>query len=216
MYHFSYFKEPERTRLLQFMEEHPFIFLTGSFLNGHQVATQVPVVVTEKADGLYLEGHLMRNTDHHSAFVENAQVLAVFTGPSAYVSASWYTTPGIGSTWNYMSIHVPGLIRFLTSTELMDLMHRFTLKFEAGNTQSPTVYANLTSDYLGKMMPAIVGFEIKIETIENVFKLSQNRDEQSYTNIIAQLRARGGGSSAVAEEMEKRKTTLFSKGNRDK
>src|ERR1043165_9353235 len=105
MYHFSYFKETDKDRLLQFFRDYPFAFLTGSFNSGKQVATQIPVL-TELRDGeLYLQGHIMRNTDHHKAFVENPQALLVFTGPNAYVSASWYSNPQIGSTWNYMSIH---------------------------------------------------------------------------------------------------------------
>jgi transcriptional regulator len=59
------------------------------------------------------------------------------------------------------------------------------------------------------MMPAIVGIEIKAEKLDNVFKLSQNRDEESYLNIIAKLREKGGNSALIAEEMIKRKTMLF-------
>jgi transcriptional regulator len=62
------------------------------------------------------------------------------------------------------------------------------------------------------MMPAIVGFEIKAEKIENVFKLSQNRDEKSYLNIISKLEAKGGNSVVIAAEMKKRKAALFPEG----
>jgi transcriptional regulator len=62
------------------------------------------------------------------------------------------------------------------------------------------------------MMPAIVGFEIKAAHIGNVFKLSQNRDEASYLNIITQLEAQGGSAALVASEMKKRKDALFPKG----
>lgn len=212
MYHFSYFKEPNQQALLQFMQEHPFAFLTGSFLSGQQVATQVPLLAEERDGELFLQGHIMRNTDHHKAFAENNKVLAVFTGPSAYVSASWYSNPRIGSTWNYMSIHVSGALRFMESEELMELMRRFTLKFEEGNTASPTIFDNLPEHFLSKMMPAIAGFEIRAEKLDNVFKLSQNRDEASYRNIIAQLEARGGDSARIAAEMRQRMRALFPPG----
>ncbi|HRU60913.1 MAG TPA: hypothetical protein P5565_05530, partial [Bacteroidia bacterium] len=61
-------------------------------------------------------------------------------------------------------------------------------------------------------MPAIVGFELKAEQFENVFKLSQNRDEQSYRNIITRLEARGGESALIAAEMRKRQEELFPPG----
>jgi transcriptional regulator len=51
-----------------------------------------------------------------------------------------------------------------------------------------------------------VGFEIKADKLDNVFKLSQNRDEESYLNIISKLQAQGGYSAMVAEEMKKRRS----------
>jgi transcriptional regulator len=212
MYNFSYFKEKDRKTILEFIEEHPFAFMTGSFLSGKQVATQIPILLEERDGELYLQGHIMRNTDHHKALVENPNSLLVFTGPSCYVSASWYSNPSIGSTWNYMSVHVAGAVNFMSNEQLIAFMRRLTLKFEKGNTESLTFYDNLPEQFLNKMMPAIAGFEIKAENIENVFKLSQNRDEKSYLNIISKLEGIGGNSALIAAELKKRKSTLFPEG----
>ncbi len=212
MYNFSYFKEKDKQVILDFMEEHPFAFMTGSYLSGEQVATQIPILLEERNGELFLQGHIMRNTDHHKAFIENPNVLIVFTGPSCYVSASWYSNPQIGSTWDYMSVHVNGKVNFMTDDRLVEFMRKLTLKFENGNTQSQTFYDNLPDQFLNKMMPAIVGFEIKADKIENVFKLSQNRDEKSYLNIISKLQEIGGSSALIAEELIKRKAELFQEG----
>jgi transcriptional regulator len=212
MYHFSYFKEPNKHVVLKFMEEHPFAFVTGSFLSGSQVATQIPILVEERDGDLFLQGHIMRTTDHHKAFHENPNALSVFSGPSTYVSASWYSNPQIGSTWNYMSVHIHGNIRFMSDDELIAFMKKLTLKFERGNTQSPTLYDNLPHEFLSKMMPGIIGFEVRAEKIENVFKLSQNRDEKSYLNIIANLEEQGGDGALIALEMRKRQAQLFPPG----
>jgi transcriptional regulator len=209
MYNFSYFKEKDKQTILNLIEENPFAFMTGSYLSGEQVATQIPVLFEERNGELFLQGHLMRNTDHHKALVENPNALLVFTGPNCYVSASWYSNPQIGSTWNYMSVHIGGQINFMSNDELIHFMRKLTLKFEKGNTQSLTFYDNLSDQFLNKMMPAIVGFEIKAEKIENVFKLSQNRDEKSYLNIISKLEEQGGNNALVAVEMRKRKEALF-------
>jgi transcriptional regulator len=209
MYNFSYFKEKDRQTILNFIAENPFAFMTGSYLSGKQVATQIPVLFEERDGELILQGHIMKNTDHHKAFIENPNALLVFTGPSCYVSASWYTNPQIGSTWNYMSVHAAGQVNFMTDEELISFMRKLTLKFENGNQQSLTFYDNLPQQFLNKMMPGIVGFEIKAEKIENVFKLSQNRDEESYMNIISKLEAQGGNSALIALEMRKRKSALF-------
>lgn len=212
MYHFSYFKEKDKQVILEFIENNPFAFLTGSFSSGKQVATQIPVLMEVRNGELYLQGHIMRNTDHHKAFLENPQALLVFTGANCYVSASWYSNPQIGSTWNYMSVHVNGPINFMSPEELIQFMRKLTLMFEKGNTASQTFYDNLPADFLNKMMPAIVGFEIKADHIENVFKLSQNRDEASYNNIISKLEEIGGSSTAIAAEMRKRRAQLFPPG----
>lgn len=212
MYHFSYFKEKDRKVIFELIEKFPFAFLTGSLKSGKQVATQVPILFEERNDELYLQGHIMRNTDHHKAFIENQNVLAVFTGPSAYVSASWYSNPQIGSTYNYMSVHVNGRMRFMSDAELIEFMRKFTLKFEKGNPLSPTIYDNLPVSFIDKMLPAIVGFGIKTETLDNVFKLSQNRDKESFENIIRNLEDIGGNSALVALEMKKRISELFPTG----
>ncbi len=212
MYHFSYFKEKDKQTILNFIEENPFAFMTGSYLSGGQVATQIPLLLKERNGELFLQGHLMRNTDHHKAFIENPNALLVFTGPSCYVSASWYSNPQIGSTWNYMSVHIGGKVNFMSNDELIEFMRKLTLKFEKGNTQSLTFYDNLPDQFLNKMIPAIVGFEIKADKIENVFKLSQNRDEKSYNNIISKLEEQGGSSALIALEMRKRKIDLFPPG----
>lgn len=209
MYNFSYFKEKDKEVIKAFIEDNPFAFLTGSYLSGAQVATQIPMLFEERGGELYLKGHIMRNTDHHKALVENPNALVVFAGPSCYVSASWYSNPQIGSTWNYMSVHIGGQVNFMTSEELVQFMKAFTLKFEKGNTASQTIYDNLPDSFLNKMMPAIVGFEIRAEKIDNVFKLSQNRDEKSYLNIISKLEEQGGNSALIASEMKKRKAELF-------
>lgn len=213
MYNFSYFKEKDQDRILDFMKANPFAFLTGSSISGDQVATQIPLLTDIRDGELFLQGHIMRKTHHHKAFMENQKVLTVFTGPNAYVSATWYSNPNMGSTWNYMSVHVQGVMRFMSNDELINLMKKFTLHFERNNNESPTIFDNLPDSYLDKMMPAIVGFEIKADHIDNVFKLSQNRDEQSYVNIIAELEKQGGNSALIASEMQKRKDELFPAGS---
>ena len=212
MYHFSYFKEHDQQVILQLLADYPLAFVTGSFANGMQTATQIPMLYKVRAGTLYVQGHIMRNTDHHKAFIENPNALVVFTGPSAYVSASWYSNPHMGSTYNYMSVHLSGKIQFMLPEVFADWMRRFTLQFEQGNVASPTIYDNLGVDYTNKMMAGIVGIEMRVEKLDTVFKLSQNRDEESYVNIIEQLKKRGGNSALIAEEMEKRKGSLYFEG----
>ncbi|MDQ3049290.1 MAG: FMN-binding negative transcriptional regulator [Bacteroidota bacterium] len=209
MYSLPYFKEPDEKVVREFIDKHPFAFVTGCDANNRPVATQLPVFLEEDGSRLILRGHMMKNTDHHKAFIHNRELLVVFTGPHAYVSATWYSDPHQASTWNYMSVHVRGTIRFLGDEELVNVLRKVTLYFENNNPQSTTIYDNLSPEYTLHLMKAIVAFEIEVTAMENVFKLSQNRDKQSFLNIIEKLEVQGGDSSKVAEEMRKRLNTLY-------
>ena len=211
MYNLPYFKEEDQEVVLKFMRDHPFVFLTGVNEENKPVATQVPVFIDEKDGKLYLTGHIMRNTDHHKAFEQNRNVLAVFTGPHVYVSGTWYSNPQQASTWNYMSVHVKGSIRFGNEEDLIAILKRLTLHYENNNTASTTIFDNLPSEYTGRLMKAIVAFEVKITSIENVFKLSQNRDEKSFRNIMDKLNEQGSDARFIADEMKKRQQQLFGK-----
>ncbi|HEY6062932.1 MAG TPA: FMN-binding negative transcriptional regulator, partial [Chitinophagaceae bacterium] len=208
MYDLPHHKEKDHEVIIQFMKDHPFIFLTGSDSVNKPVATQVPVFIDEKEGKYFLTGHIMRNTDHHKAFEQNKNVLAVFTGPHTYVSATWYTSP-VGSTWNYMSVHAKGTIRFGDTGELISVLRRLTLHYENNNTASATVFDNLPAEYTERMMKGIVPFEIEINDLQHVFKLSQDRDEKSYDNIIQQLKQKNGDAKMIAAIMEKRKSKVF-------
>ena len=211
MYNLPYFKEQDGEVVLEFMRKHPFIFLCGVDAENKPIASQVPVFIDEKEGKLFLTGHIMKNTDHHKAFENNSNVLAVFTGPHTYVSATWYDDPHQASTWNYMSVHAKGTIRFGDYNDLVAILKRLTLFYENGNTASTTVFDNLSSEYTEKLMKAIVAFEIEITSIDNVFKLSQNRNEKSFHNIIEKLKAQGNDGEFIAEEMKKRQHQLFGK-----
>jgi len=209
MYDLPHHKENDPEVIIQFMKDHPFVFLTGSDATHKPVATQVPVFIDEKEGKYFLTGHIMRNTDHHKAFEQNENVLAVFTSPHTYVSATWYTNPSVGSTWNYMSVHAKGTIRFGDKDELIFILKRLSLHYENNNAASATVFDNLPAEYTERMMKAIVPFEIEITDLQHVYKLSQDRDEKSYDNIIQQLKQKEGDAKIIAEIMEKRKSKVF-------
>lgn len=209
MYNLPYFKEGDQQVVLEFIHQHPFAFITGCDENNRPVATQIPVFIEQRNDRLYLSGHMMKQTDHHKAFQKNPNVLCVFTGNHTYVSATWYSNPHQASTWNYMSVHVKGQLRFLDENSLVDVLKKISLHFENGNTASSTVYDNLPEDYRNHLIKAIVAFEVEVESIDNVFKLSQNRDRESYQHIIEKLNAQDGDGKTIAEEMDKRINQVF-------
>jgi transcriptional regulator len=184
MYDLPYHKERKDESIRDFVLKYPFAYLTGCDSMNKPIATQVPVFIEEKEGRRLMRGHMMRNTDHHKAFLQNAHVLVVFTGRHCYVSATWYSNPSQASTWNYMSVHVKGTIRFLDENALIDVLKSTTLHFENYNQESTTIFDNLLPQYTNRLMNAIVAFEIEVEELDTVFKLSQDRDIESYQNII--------------------------------
>jgi transcriptional regulator len=209
MYNLPQYKEENTEEVFKFMQDYPFVFLSGVDADNKPIATQVPVFIDKKEGKMFLTGHIMKNTDHHKAFLQNDNVLAVFTGPHSYISATWYSNPSQASTWNYMSVHAKGKIKFGGGDELVAILKRLTLHYENGNQNSTTIYDNLSPAYLEPLMKAIVSFEVEIENIEHVFKLSQNRDEKSYDSIIHNLKVQGGDAETIGTIMEKRKHKVF-------
>lgn len=209
MYDLPEFKEQDPEALRQFINAHPFATIMGATKSGLPVATQIPLLIDERDGRLLLSGHMMRKTDHHLAFAENPQALCLFSGAHTYVSASWYSNPQQGSTWNYRSVQARGSLRFLDEAGLVAVMQRTSLHFEGDNAASPTVFDNLPRSYTDRMLKAIVGFEIAVEELRHVFKLSQNRDAGSYRNIIAKLQEGDGQAQEVAQLMKANGPRLF-------
>ena len=209
MYSLPHFKEKDKEVVLQFIHEHPFAFLAGCSEMGEPVATQVPVFIEEREGKLFLTGHIMRQTDHHKAFEKNPNVLVVFNSPHTYVSATWYGNPHQASTWNYMSVHVKGVLRFLDEEGLIKVLRKTTLHFENNNSQSSTVFDNLPEEYVNKLIKMIIAFEVEVKEIDNVFKLSQNHDKDDYNRIIEKLQKQGSEGKFIAKEMKKRSWQLF-------
>jgi transcriptional regulator len=108
-----------------------------------------------------------------------------------------------------MSVHAKGIIRFLDDNALEDVLRKTSLHFENYNQQSTTIFDNLPLEFKQKVMKAIVAFEIEVKEMDNVFKLSQDRDAKSYDNIKEQLKKQGEDGQVIAAEMEKRTKEVF-------
>jgi len=202
MYKFPYYTEADTEKVIGFMKENSFAVIVGQG-EIHPAATHIPLEVEVVNGKILLSGHLMKKTDHHTAFSKNENVLVIFSGPHAHISASWYTNPVMGSTWNYMVVHAKGKISFKDERGTYEAVKAITNKYES--PESPSSFDKLPQEYIDGMVKAIAGFTIEVDRFENTFKLSQNRDKDSQKNIIEQLRKRTDANSlAIADEMEKR------------
>jgi transcriptional regulator len=204
MYTVPHYTETNREAVLAFMQAHPFVLIAGSGKDGYPVATQVPVQMEVKPDGtIALSGHIMRKTSHHQAWMKNPKVMVVFQGPHAFISAAWYEGMLSASTWNYMTVQATGEIRFRDEAGTRKAIAALTEQYEGPNSR--VAFDRLPEEYITQNLKAIVGFDIRLENMEAVFKLSQNRTEAHRRQIITELRKRNTGmDAAIADEIEKR------------
>ncbi|HEY6612785.1 MAG TPA: FMN-binding negative transcriptional regulator [Pseudomonas sp.] len=126
-----------------------------------------------------LYGHLARANPHWRELAAGGDTLAIFCGPEAYVSPSWY--PGKAEdgkavpTWNYVAVHAYGQAEVFDEPErLRLLLGRLSERHEAGRPQ-PWSLDDAPRDYIDAMLRAIVGFALPIRRLEGKWKLSQNR-----------------------------------------
>lgn len=208
MYNVPYFKAANHEEVLAFMKAHPFIMLCGIGEDGYPVATHIPVLIELREGQVFLLGHMMRKQQHTFCFTHNKLALAVFTGEHSYISASWYASPNVASTWNYKAIHAKGLLRFLNEQELYNILVKLTDHFE-GSKDSPAAVANMQEEYIANNMKAIVAFEVAVTTIDHVFKMSQNKNLTDHENIIRHLQEGDAQQQYLATQMQQQKDQLF-------
>jgi len=197
-----HFAETDEKVLLAHIERYDFGLLITA--GGGLIASQVPFLVERRAGRLYLLGHLAR-PNPQCAVLEDGEALAVFHGPHAYVSPSWYGPGPAVPTWNYATVHAYGTARATTDRAwLGDLLQRLSARHEAREAR-PWRMADEPEAFLAGMMNGIVGFEIAVSRLEGKFKLSQNRPAADRPRIIAALDARDDADShGVARLMRER------------
>lgn len=201
MYKGKKFIAADDVSVVQLMRDYPFAILMCVDEMHLPVATQIPFLVEERADGLHLVGHVMRKTDHWQAMKSNPSVRVLFTGPHAYISASWYTNPLQASTWNYMTVQATGKVEFLDADGLRDVLEKVTIYFE--NAGSSALYANIDESYIQQHLTAIEAIDIKVEELTHTFKLSQNKDPETFSRIIDQLENGNEEQRLLAAQMMK-------------
>lgn len=140
-------------------------------------ADHVPMLL--EAEAGVLRGHIARANPLWRNLKPGAQALAVFLGPDAYVSPSWYPskaeTGKAVPTWNYLTVHVRGTLTFSENPDwLRAHVAALSAAHEAGREQ-PWSIDDAPASYIDGMLRAIVGFELSIASLEGKWKLSQNR-----------------------------------------
>jgi transcriptional regulator len=189
------FRVEERRALVGFIDAHAFGTLVSSGPAGLSVS-HVPFLVEAPQDGpLTLLVHFARSNPHWRELEAADDVLAIFQGPHAYVSPTWYENHPAVPTWNYTVVHAHGRARPIDEARLRGMLARLAAKYEEGNAE-PWRMEALPEDFTAKMVNAVAGFAIEVEKLEGKFKLSQNRPGRDAALAADALESRGEAALA--------------------
>jgi transcriptional regulator len=201
------FVELDPVYITEFIKKHAFGTLI-TFDGKRPVASQLLLNSKGQVPSkLVLYGHMARKNPQWEAFGSQSEVLSLFEGPHAYVSASWYSINS-APTWNYITVQAYGIPRIIDDRNtLYELLKGLVDSQEEGFPESRRYrIESMPNDLLQSMMDSIVGFEINVTQIQCVVKLSQNRSSKDYDHITEMLKEQGDkGSVSIADEMKKRK-----------
>jgi transcriptional regulator len=149
-------------------------------------------------------GHLARANPQWQRIKPGFQALAIFLGPNAYITPSWYPTKQqdgkVVPTWNYLAIHAYGTISFFDDpAQLRAHVSKMTETHEAPRS-APWAVSDAPASYVDQMLRAIIGFRLVITRLEGKWKMSQNRPGQDVEGVLKGLeREDGGDHRPVAE-----------------
>jgi transcriptional regulator len=196
------FRETDLPALHQFVERHSFGLLVSQ-LDGGLFATHLPFLLDRTAGGCgTLLGHLARANPQWRQW-DGQPVLAVFSGPHAYVSPSWYEAEAAVPTWNYVAVHAYGRIRLVDDPAgLRDIVRRSVEVYERS---MPRPWAmSETGSFVERLLGQIVGFRLEVERLEGKWKLSQNHPAERREKVARALAGRGDENAAAVAALMRR------------
>ena len=209
MYNPPHFREDRIEVLHRLIREYSLATLVTATSDG-LTANHLPLILDpEPAPWGTLRGHLSRANAQWRDSRPEVQALAIFQGPSAYVTPSWYATKKetgkVVPTYNYVVVHAHGPLQTFDDPALLERNVRaLTAKHEASFAQ-PWSVDDAPPDFFETMLKGIIGIEIPIARLEGKWKVSQNRPPADRVGTIEGLRALGDEESLdMADEIRRR------------
>ncbi len=195
------YKNENQEEIKDFLQKNSFGILVNQ-TKGKLWATHIPLELDINTTGKQvLYGHISKENPQWESFVDNDKILAIFSGAHSYISSSWYDHENV-PTWNYIAVHVYGTIKIIEGKAVIESLKKLVDKYEQ-NAENPVRVEDFSKKTM-RQTRGIVAFEIEIEEIQAQHKLSQNRDEKNYNNIISELKkTKNPQATAVANEMLK-------------
>jgi transcriptional regulator len=201
MYIPAAFAESDLTKLHDFIEQNSFGLLVSQ-VDGLPFASHLPFLL-ERPAGPHgtLVGHMARaNPQWREASGQTA--LAIFSGPHAYISPTWYEAEQLVPTWNYSAVHAYGRVEVIEDEgALLDIVERSVGVYEQAMPR-PWSF-DPSSTFVKRLATQIVGFRIEVQKIEGKWKLNQNHPVERRQKVVRALQQQGGeNAQAIAAMMQ--------------
>ncbi|WP_255812775.1 FMN-binding negative transcriptional regulator [Chryseobacterium sp. MA9] len=164
-------------------------------------ATHAMMMLNEDdPENAYIETHISRANPQAKTLKNGDEVLCDFLGAHTYISSSWYDHINV-STWNYEAVQIYGKIELMNHDELYAHLDKLTSKYEKFQ-QCPMMVKDMGKEFVEKEMKGAFGIKIIPDEIFIKQKLSQNRKEADYENIINHLEGSDDNARKIAEKMK--------------
>ena len=157
------------------------------------VGTPLPMIL-DPGEGTYgtLYAHVARANSQWK-LVPTCEAMAIFSGPEAYVTPSWYATKHethkVVPTWNYVAVHAYGPVEFFDDADrLLEAVTRLTNLHEQPRADRWAV-SDAPTDFIRAQLKGIVGIRMPITRLEGKQKMSQNRNAADRAGVKAGLSA---------------------------
>lgn len=194
--------QEDQEEIYKYIKANGFATLVSQ-LDKRSIATHVPMYLNKTEEGGYtLLSHIALGNEQKKCLDGQQELLAIFMNSHTYVSSSWYNHINV-PTWNYISIHVYGTAEVLEGEKLYSSINKLVDQYEGG--REGRFHLSDMSDNMQKAhIKGLVGFEMTIDQIVPAFKLSQNRNDIDFHNVISKLEGEeNAGSTEIAKEMKK-------------
>ncbi|MDP9961289.1 FMN-binding negative transcriptional regulator [Chryseobacterium lathyri] len=151
-------------------------------------------------ENVYVETHISRANPQAKILKDGDEVLCDFLGAHTYISSSWYDHMNV-STWNYEAVQVYGKVQLMNHDELYQHLEKLTSKYESFQ-KCPVMVKDMGREFVEKEMKGAFGLKIIPTEIFIKQKLSQNRKDRDYQNIISELENSDENGRKIAEKMK--------------
>ena len=202
MYISKLYREEDHTKILEFLQQNEFATLV-TYDGEKPTASHLLMEVMQEGENLFVNGHMSKANPLWKTFEKNPEVLVIFQGPHTYISPTWYNHLNV-PTWNYQAVHIYGKPRIVTDQEeTYGILSRLVARNESNAAYR---LETLPQEFVSKEIRGIVAFQVEVTRIEANYKLSQNRNDEDYHNIISRLEEREDEMShGVAEAMKEKR-----------